>query len=106
MDDFGTGHSSLSLLHKFEFDILKIDQSFVKGMEESREMSAVLHSIIQLAQNTGMSVVAEGAETKDQVGCLITHGCDMAQGYYFARPMVADDAGEFLAGPRDFSKAA
>lgn len=106
MDDFGTGHSSLSLLHKFEFDILKIDQSFVQGMEDSREMSAVLHSIIALAQNTGMKVVAEGAETKSQVACLISHECDMIQGYYFSRPLPPKEAGEFLRNPQDYSKAA
>lgn len=106
MDDFGTGHSSLSLLHKFEFDILKIDQSFVQGMEDSREMSAVLHSIIALAQNTGMKVVAEGAETKSQVACLISHECDMIQGYYFSRPLPSKEAGEFLSIPHDYTQAA
>lgn len=106
MDDFGTGHSSLSLLHKFDFDILKIDQSFVQGMEDSREMSAVLHSIIALAQNTGMKVVAEGAETKTQVACLISHECDMIQGYYFSRPLPPKEAGEFIRNPQDYSQAA
>jgi diguanylate cyclase (GGDEF)-like protein len=106
MDDFGTGHSSLSLLHKFDFDILKIDQSFVQGMEESRDMSAVLHSIIALAQNTGMRVVAEGAETSAQVACLISHGCDMVQGYYFAKPLYASDASEMLRRPLEFDAAA
>ncbi len=106
MDDFGTGHSSLSLLHKFKFDILKIDQSFVQGMEESREMSAVLHSIIALAQNTGMKVVAEGAETESQVACLIAHECDMIQGYYFSCPLTAQDASVYLTEPFDYSQAA
>ncbi|MBL4699298.1 MAG: EAL domain-containing protein [Phycisphaerales bacterium] len=106
MDDFGTGHSSLSMLHQFEFDILKIDQSFVQGMEDSRELGAVLHSIIALAQNTGMKVVAEGAETKTQVACLISHECDMIQGYYFSRPLPPKEAGEFLSGPHDYSQAA
>ena len=106
MDDFGTGHSSLSLLHKFDFDILKVDQSFVQGMEESREMSAVLHAIIALAQNTGMKVVAEGAETKEQVICLISHGCDMVQGYYFAKPLKAVEAGQMLNRPLGLGQAA
>ncbi len=106
MDDFGTGHSSLSLLHQFDFDILKIDQSFVQGMEDSREMSAVLHAIIALAQNTGMKVVAEGAETETQVACLISHECDMIQGYYFSRPLPSKEAGEFLAEPFDIRRAA
>ncbi|MGV6813638.1 MAG: bifunctional diguanylate cyclase/phosphodiesterase [Phycisphaerales bacterium] len=106
MDDFGTGHSSLSLLHQFDFDILKIDQSFVRGMEESREMSAVLHSIISLAQNTGMTVVAEGAETEEQVACLISHGCDLVQGYYFSKPLFTKEAGEFLVSSKDSRRAA
>ena len=106
MDDFGTGHSSLSLLHQFDFDILKIDQSFVRGMEESRGMSAVLHSIISLAQNTGMTVVAEGAETQEQVSCLISHGCDLIQGYYFSKPLFAKEAGEFLSNPEGLRRAA
>jgi len=106
MDDFGTGHSSLSLLHKFDFDILKIDQSFVQGMEESRDMSAVLHSIIALAQNTGMRVVAEGAETSAQVACLISHGCDMVQGYYFSKPLYTSDASILLSKPLEFDAAA
>ena len=106
MDDFGTGHSSLSLLHKFDFDILKIDQSFVQGMEQSREMSAVLHSIIALAQNTGMAVVAEGAETSTQVACLISHGCDLIQGYYFSKPLPVERATEMLQTPPSFQNAA
>ncbi len=106
MDDFGTGHSSLSLLHQFDFDILKIDQSFVRGMEMSRGMGAVLHSIISLAQNTGMTVVAEGAETEEQVSCLISHGCDLIQGYYFSKPLFAKEAGEFLSNPEGLRRAA
>ena len=99
MDDFGTGHSSLSLLHKFDIDIVKIDQSFVQGMEQSRDLSAVLHSIISLAQNTGMCIVAEGAESEDQVATLISHGCDMVQGYFFSKPLSALDAYEYLCNP-------
>ncbi len=106
MDDFGTGHSSLSLLHEFDFDILKIDQSFIQGMEQSREMSAVMHSIIQLAKNTGMCVVAEGVESESQVACLISHECDMIQGYYFARPLDANEAGKFLSFPIEVELAA
>jgi len=107
MDDFGTGHSSLSLLHTFDLDILKIDQSFVQGMEYSRDMAAVLSSIISLAKNIGMCIVAEGAETESQVACLISHGCDMVQGYYFAKPMPAEEAGRFLDRPfGEFDKAA
>lgn len=106
MDDFGTGHSSLSLLHKFDLDVIKIDKSFIQGMSESREMSAVLHAIISLAQNMGKRVVAEGAETEEQIACLISHGCDMVQGYYFAKPLSAQDAGMFISTPIRQSRAA
>ena len=106
MDDFGTGHSSLSLLHQFDLDIIKIDKSFIQGMGESREMSAVLHAIIALTQNMGKRVVAEGVETEEQIACLISHGCDMVQGYYFAKPLSPDDAGVFIANPIKKPKAA
>lgn len=106
MDDFGTGHSSLSLLHQFDLDVLKIDKSFIQGMEESRELSAVLHAIIALAQNTGMQVVAEGVETHTQIACLISHGCDMVQGYYFSKPVYADEASAFITRPIELKRAA
>lgn len=106
MDDFGTGHSSLSLLHKFDLDVIKIDKSFIQGMSASREMRAVLHAIIALAQNMGKAVVAEGAETKDQIACLISHGCDMVQGYYFAKPLNPHDAQLFINTPLRNHRAA
>lgn len=96
MDDFGTGHSSLSLLHQFDLDVIKIDKSFIQGMELSREMSAVLHSIIALAQNMGKSVVAEGVETQEQIATLLSHSCDLVQGYYFSKPLDTDDAERFI----------
>lgn len=106
MDDFGTGHSSLSLLHKFKFDVLKIDQSFIRDMDLNRDIGAVLHATIELAQNTGMAIVAEGVETESQVSALIAHGCDMVQGYYFAKPMFYDDVIKFLSEPQQYSSAA
>ncbi len=106
MDDFGTGHSSLSLLHKFKFDVLKIDQSFIRDMDQNRDIGAVLHATIELAQNTGMAIVAEGVETESQVSALIAHGCDMVQGYYFAKPMFYDDVVEFLNTPQEYRSAA
>ena len=106
MDDFGTGHSSLSLLHKFDLDVLKIDKSFIQGMEDSRELGAVLQSIIAMAQNTGMAVVAEGVETEAQITYLISHGCDMVQGYYFAKPLNVTEAGVFISTPIKLRPAA
>jgi len=106
MDDFGTGHSSLSLLHKFKFDVLKIDQSFIRDMDLCHDIGAVLHATIELAKNTGMQIVAEGVESESQVTTLIAHGCDMVQGYFFAKPLVYDDVIEFLAKDNESRRAA
>jgi diguanylate cyclase (GGDEF)-like protein len=106
MDDFGTGHSSLSLLHQFDLDVIKIDKSFIQGMGDSREMSAVLHAIIALTQNMGKRVVAEGVETEEQIACLISHGCDMVQGYYFAKPLGREEAGAYINNPIKKPRAA
>ncbi len=106
MDDFGTGHSSLSLLHKFKFDVLKIDQSFIHDMDLSHDIGAVLHATIELAKNTGMEIVAEGVESETQVTTLIAHGCDMVQGYFFAKPLFYDDVIEFLANNNESRHAA
>jgi len=97
MDDFGTGHSSLSGLHRFPIDVLKIDQSFVRSMEQSRALAAVIHAIVTLAQHLGMAVVAEGVETTDQLAALQAHGCDFAQGFLFSKPLRAEDAEGYLA---------
>lgn len=106
MDDFGTGHSSLSLLHQFKFDVLKIDQSFIRDMELNHHIGAVLHAIIELAKNTGMTIVAEGVETQSQVTSLIAHDCDLVQGYYFAKPMFASDVAKYLSDHASSSSAA
>ena len=105
MDDFGTGHSSLSGLHRFPIDVLKIDQSFVKSMEQSRALAAVINAIVTLAQHLGMAVVAEGVETTDQLAALQAHGCDFAQGYLFSKPLRAEDAERYLAGGSDAAAA-
>lgn len=96
MDDFGTGHSSLSLLHELNLDVIKIDKSFIDGMNLSRELGAVLQSIIALAHNLGKTVVAEGVETQDQVVALLSHGCDQIQGYFFSKPLESEEATRFI----------
>lgn len=106
MDDFGTGHSSLSLLHHFDLDVIKVDKSFIQGMEFSRDMAAVLHAVITLAQNMGKLVVAEGVETPEQVATLISLGCEYVQGYYFSKPLEPDDAERFIYASRLRSDAA
>ena len=92
IDDFGTGYSSLSYLHKFPLDTLKIDRSFVMKMSESGENKEIVRAIVTLAQNLGMTVIAEGVETKEQVAELRSLGCEKGQGYFFSKPMGAEAA--------------
>ena len=96
MDDFGTGYSSLSCLHQFPLTGLKIDQSFVRRAGESRDYAAIVQAIVVLARNLGMSLVAEGIETPEQLALLLAMECDKGQGFYFAKPMDAAAAGEYI----------
>jgi diguanylate cyclase (GGDEF)-like protein len=91
IDDFGTGYSSLSYLNRFRFDTLKIDRSFISQMGQSAESRKIVQSIISLAHNMGMQVVAEGVETADQSNKLESWSCEYAQGYLFSKPV--DKAG-------------
>jgi diguanylate cyclase (GGDEF)-like protein/PAS domain S-box-containing protein len=92
IDDFGTGFSSLSYLKSFPVDILKIDRKFVTGLHESAGDSAVVASMITLAHALNLTVVAEGTETAHEVEQLRSLGCDMAQGFYFAKPLPGSRA--------------
>ncbi len=96
MDDFGTGHSSLSCLHSFPIDVLKIDRAFIGNMEQRIEYTAVIQAIVTLAHTLGITVVAEGLETAEQVAQLQALECDLGQGYYFAKPLTATQAREFI----------
>jgi diguanylate cyclase (GGDEF)-like protein len=87
IDDFGTGYSSLSCLHRFPMDTLKVDKSFVGRLENSNEDRAIIHTILNLGQQLGLDVVAEGIETEAQVVMLKQAGCDYGQGYFFAKPL-------------------
>ncbi len=88
MDDFGTGHSSLSCLHEFPIDSLKIDRAFIANMGRKPEHGTITRAIIRLAHDLGVNVVAEGIETLEQLMQLQAMDCDFAQGYYFARPLM------------------
>lgn len=97
IDDFGTGYSSFSHLHRFPIDTLKIDRAFVSRMDTSRESSEIVRTILSLAHNLKMSVVAEGVETSAQIKQLRNLGCEYGQGYFLHRPMPAADAGQLIA---------
>jgi diguanylate cyclase (GGDEF)-like protein/PAS domain S-box-containing protein len=97
IDDFGTGYSSLSYLHRFPIDTLKIDRSFVIKMIENNENIEIVRTIIMLAQNLGMDVIAEGVETKEQLALLRKLKCENGQGYYFSTPLEAVDAENLLS---------
>ncbi|MFY9611250.1 MAG: EAL domain-containing protein [Blastocatellia bacterium] len=92
IDDFGTGYSSLSYLHRLPINTLKIDRSFVNRLGEDNENKEIVRTIIMLAQNLGMGVVAEGVETRKQLGRLRELNCESAQGFLFSKPLCAASA--------------
>jgi predicted signal transduction protein with EAL and GGDEF domain len=94
MDDFGTGHCSLSYFHRIPVDVLKIDQSFVRDIETSARALAAVKLMIGIASTAGMRVVAEGVETDRQAALLFDAGCTLAQGYFFAEPLEAHELRE------------
>jgi EAL domain-containing protein (putative c-di-GMP-specific phosphodiesterase class I)/GGDEF domain-containing protein len=98
IDDFGTGYSSLSYLKKLSFDKLKIDREFVADVDSRKDSQAICQSIIALGRGLGISVLAEGVERQEEMIWLRRHGCQIFQGFYFARPMPEAD---FLAFARD-----
>ena len=99
MDDFGKGYSSLSYLHQFPFDTLKIDRSFISRIGPGGENTEIVRTIISLARVLGLDVVAEGVETASQLAQLQELGCQLAQGYFFSRPLAAEAASALLETP-------
>jgi len=91
IDDFGTGHSSLSYLKKLPITKLKIDQSFVQNLESSREDRAIARTIIELGRGLGLSVLAEGVEKQEQRDFIYSNGCELMQGYLFSKPLNAQE---------------
>jgi len=106
MDDFGTGHSSLACLHETPFDVLKIDRSFITDASQRRDYAAIIHSIVNLAHNLGIKIVAEGVETGDQLILLQALDCNAGQGYLFSKPRDPGDVPGFGLGPAPDAKAA
>jgi diguanylate cyclase (GGDEF)-like protein/PAS domain S-box-containing protein len=98
IDDFGTGYSSLSYLHRFPLDTLKIDRSFISGMGDDGEGMEIARTILPMANNLRLDVVAEGVETLQQVAMLKKLQCKYGQGYYFSRPLSAEGTTALLAG--------
>ncbi|MEH1912802.1 bifunctional diguanylate cyclase/phosphodiesterase [Nostoc sp.] len=105
IDDFGTGYSSLAYLHKFPIDVLKIDRSFINRIDSDTEQFAIVRAIVTLADNLGMSVVAEGVETIDQLVQLKLLQCQQAQGYLFSKPLDQEQARILLASEQSFFSA-
>jgi diguanylate cyclase (GGDEF)-like protein/PAS domain S-box-containing protein len=96
IDDFGTGYSSLSYLNRLPFDVLKIDKSFIDRLNSAGGQTTLARTIVQLGQGLGVRTVAEGLEHFDQFMALRRMGCDVGQGYYFSKPVPAEEAAELL----------
>lgn len=89
MDDFGSGYSSLNVLKSLQFDSIKLDKEFLSGFEDNPHAHKVIEGAVAMIKSLGVQVVAEGVETREQADFLRHTGCDLAQGYYFSRPLPA-----------------
>jgi len=96
IDDFGTGYSSLSYLKQLPLDAIKIDRSFIRQLDTNSSDEAIVAAILALARGLNLRVVAEGVETPGQLQVLARHGCELAQGFYFSRPLPADECSVLL----------
>ncbi len=91
IDDFGTGNTSIAYLSQFPVNVLKIDQSFIRELPHNKNKRIITHALIKLAHNLNLKVIAEGVENIDQLKYLMSVGCDYAQGFYFSKPLPADE---------------
>lgn len=101
LDDFGTGYSSMIHLKRFPLDKLKIDKSFTRDLMSDKYDASIVSSIISLAHNLGLKVIAEGVENEDQLNFLLTHNCDEIQGYFFSPPLPSISFGDLLRQHQD-----
>src|SRR5690606_3289083 len=97
LDDFGTGYASLSHVNPNEIDRLKIDRRFVQNINSNSDNTKIVRAITELARGLGISIIAEGAETEEELESLLSVGCDQVQGYSIAFPMPTEKAREWLA---------
>ena len=100
IDDFGTGYSSMAYLKRFTIDKLKIDQSFVRDLATGSDDAAIVTATIAMARALNLSIIAEGVETEQQLQFLRDHGCSQMQGYYFSRPLPAEEITSMLRSGR------
>ena len=103
IDDFGTGYSSLSYLKKLPIDRIKIAQEFVRDIDTDEGDKAIARATIAMAQSLGLNLIAEGVENRQQLSFLMSHGCNVMQGYYFAKPMVPEKVQDFLDSESKFN---
>jgi EAL domain-containing protein (putative c-di-GMP-specific phosphodiesterase class I) len=96
MDDFGTGYSSLSSLRELPLDVIKIDRSFITHLDTNKTDEAIVSAILTMTHSLGMRAVAEGVEKAEQLEVLARYGCETAQGFYFCRPLPADECQDLL----------
>jgi EAL domain-containing protein (putative c-di-GMP-specific phosphodiesterase class I) len=97
IDDFGTGFSSLGQLRRFPIDVIKVDRSFVQGVEHDPKDVAITANLVTLAHSLGLVAIAEGIESHGQLSSIRELGCDLAQGFLFARPVPPEELGHVLA---------
>lgn len=97
LDDFGTGYSSLSYLRRFPFNNLKIDQSFIRQLTNDPDDGTLVSAVINMGRSLKMCVIAEGIETSEQHDYLLSQRCEQGQGFYLARPMLADELNVLLS---------
>jgi EAL domain-containing protein (putative c-di-GMP-specific phosphodiesterase class I) len=96
LDDFGTGYSSLSYLRSFPFDKIKIDRSFIRDVDTNKDSTVIVGAIISLARSLGITTIAEGVETEQQLAIVSDQGCTNVQGYLFSRPVPADQVAALI----------